>query len=135
MLYLGFYILPRSVSWSANLNGRSDNTDVIQLMTNSENPYSPPKGSETAPIPERRSLNLRDILLAPINFVLIVFLFGVPIFVVISLAWMLIVNEKLIHFNFFVFPEYNPVFAASVAGAVLFLIFVYYLRTNTLRKH
>ena len=31
MLYLGFNNLPRSVFWSADLNGRSDNTDVIQL--------------------------------------------------------------------------------------------------------
>ena len=29
MLYSGFDILPRSVFWSADLNGRSDNTDVI----------------------------------------------------------------------------------------------------------
>ena len=29
MLYLGFNILPRSVFWLADLNGRSDNTDVI----------------------------------------------------------------------------------------------------------
>ena len=32
MLYLGFNILPRSVFWSADLNGRSDNTDVIRLQ-------------------------------------------------------------------------------------------------------
>ena len=32
MLYLGFSILPRSVFWSANLNGRSDNLDVIPLV-------------------------------------------------------------------------------------------------------
>ena len=32
MLYSGFNNLPRSVFWSANLNGRSDNTDVIQLL-------------------------------------------------------------------------------------------------------
>ena len=31
MLYSGFNILPRSVFWSANFNGRSDNTDVITL--------------------------------------------------------------------------------------------------------
>ena len=31
MLYSGFNILPRSVFWSADLNGRSDNTDVIWL--------------------------------------------------------------------------------------------------------
>ena len=31
MLYSGFIILPRSVFWSASLNGRSDNTDVITL--------------------------------------------------------------------------------------------------------
>ena len=31
MLYLGFNTLPRSVFWSADLNGRSDNTDVIRL--------------------------------------------------------------------------------------------------------
>ena len=31
MLYSGFIILPRSVFWSANFNGRSDNTDVIPL--------------------------------------------------------------------------------------------------------
>ena len=30
MLYSGFNILPRSVFWSAYLNGRSDNLDVIQ---------------------------------------------------------------------------------------------------------
>ena len=29
MLYSGFNVLPRSVFWSANFNGRSDNTDVI----------------------------------------------------------------------------------------------------------
>ena len=29
MLYSGFNTLPRSVFWSADLNGRSDNTDVI----------------------------------------------------------------------------------------------------------
>ena len=29
MLYSGFNILPRSVFWSAYLNSRSDNTDVI----------------------------------------------------------------------------------------------------------
>ena len=28
MLYPGFNILPRSVFWSASLNGRSDNTDA-----------------------------------------------------------------------------------------------------------
>ena len=32
MLYSGFNILPRSVFWSAYLNGRSDNTDVIWLL-------------------------------------------------------------------------------------------------------
>ena len=32
MLYSGFNILPRSVFWLADLNGRSDNTDVIQLF-------------------------------------------------------------------------------------------------------
>ena len=32
MLYSGFITLPRSVSWSAYLNGRSDNADVICLM-------------------------------------------------------------------------------------------------------
>ena len=31
MLYSGFNILPRSVFWSADLNGRSDNADVIRL--------------------------------------------------------------------------------------------------------
>ena len=31
MLYSGFNILPRSVFWSADFNGRSDNTDVIPL--------------------------------------------------------------------------------------------------------
>ena len=31
MLYLGFNNLPRSVFWSADFNGRSDNTDVIRL--------------------------------------------------------------------------------------------------------
>ena len=31
MLYSGFNISPRSVFWSADLNGRSDNTDVIPL--------------------------------------------------------------------------------------------------------
>ena len=31
MLYSGFNILPRSVFWSAYLNGRSDNLDVIHL--------------------------------------------------------------------------------------------------------
>ena len=30
MLYSGFNNLPRSVFWSADLNGRSDNTDVIR---------------------------------------------------------------------------------------------------------
>ena len=38
MLYSGFNILPRSVFWSADFNGRSDNTDVIhpELMTRYE---------------------------------------------------------------------------------------------------
>ena len=36
MLYLGFSILPRSVFWSADLNGRSDNTDVIRLNDKDE---------------------------------------------------------------------------------------------------
>ena len=31
MLYSGFNILPRSVFWSADFNGRSDNLDVIHL--------------------------------------------------------------------------------------------------------
>ena len=31
MLYSGFNILPRSVFWPADLNGRSDNADVIRL--------------------------------------------------------------------------------------------------------
>ena len=31
MLYSGFNIFPRSVFWLADLNGRSDNTDVIRL--------------------------------------------------------------------------------------------------------
>ena len=31
MLYSGFNTLPRSVFWSAYLNGRSDNLDVIRL--------------------------------------------------------------------------------------------------------
>ena len=31
MLYWGFIILPRSVIWSADFNGRSDNLDVIPL--------------------------------------------------------------------------------------------------------
>ena len=31
MLYLGFNVSPRSVFWSADFNGRSDNTDVIRL--------------------------------------------------------------------------------------------------------
>ena len=48
MLYSGLNILPRSVFWSANFNGRSDNTDVIPLnfktkyrvirLSESENP-------------------------------------------------------------------------------------------------
>ena len=33
MLYLGFNTLPRSVFWSADLNGRSDNTDVIPICS------------------------------------------------------------------------------------------------------
>ena len=33
MLYSGFNTLPRSVFWLAGFNGRSDNTDVIQLKT------------------------------------------------------------------------------------------------------
>ena len=32
MLYSGFNVLPRSVFWPADLNGRSDNTDVIRLV-------------------------------------------------------------------------------------------------------
>ena len=46
MLYSGFNNLPRSVFWSANLNGRSDNTDVIRLkqinriaMSGSKHPF------------------------------------------------------------------------------------------------
>ena len=31
MLYSGFNILPRSVFWSADFNGRSDNLDVMWL--------------------------------------------------------------------------------------------------------
>ena len=34
MLYSGFNILHRSVFWSADFNGRSDNTDVIVLAMN-----------------------------------------------------------------------------------------------------
>ena len=33
MLYSGFNTIPRSVFWSANFNGRSDNLDVIPLGT------------------------------------------------------------------------------------------------------
>ena len=33
MLYSGLIVLPRSVFWSADFNGRSDNTDVITLPT------------------------------------------------------------------------------------------------------
>ena len=36
MLYSGFNILPRSVFWSADLNGRSDNTDVMWLNNENE---------------------------------------------------------------------------------------------------
>ena len=32
MLYSGFNILPRSVFWSADFNGRSDNLDVIRAF-------------------------------------------------------------------------------------------------------
>ena len=32
MLYSGFVTLPRSVFWSADFNGRSDNADVIRLQ-------------------------------------------------------------------------------------------------------
>ena len=32
MLYSGFNILPHSVFWSANFNGRSDNTDVVRAF-------------------------------------------------------------------------------------------------------
>ena len=42
MLYLGFNIFPRSVFWSVDFNGRSDNTDVIRLKMN-QNPYNPPQ--------------------------------------------------------------------------------------------
>ena len=41
MLYSGFNILPRSVFWSAYLNGRSDNTDVIQLRSMQDEPPNP----------------------------------------------------------------------------------------------
>ena len=40
MLYLGFNILPRSVFWSADLNGRSDNTDVIRLTAKQMKTFS-----------------------------------------------------------------------------------------------
>ena len=40
VLYSGFITLPRSVYWSANFNGRSDNTDVIQLMRTKLKIYS-----------------------------------------------------------------------------------------------
>ena len=40
MLYSGFNVLPRSVFWSADFNGRSDNTDVIRLKEFSCGPYS-----------------------------------------------------------------------------------------------
>ena len=36
MLYSGFNILPRSVFWSADFIGRSDNLDVIRLHGNLE---------------------------------------------------------------------------------------------------
>jgi len=32
MLYLGFKLLPRSVFWPADFNGRSDNADVIRFV-------------------------------------------------------------------------------------------------------
>ena len=38
MLYSGFNILPRSVFWSADFNGRLDNTDVIRLEMEFEAP-------------------------------------------------------------------------------------------------
>ena len=37
MLYLGFNNLPRSVFWSAYLNARSDNLDVMPLKFNDKN--------------------------------------------------------------------------------------------------
>ena len=40
MLYSGFSTLHRSVFWSADFNGRSDNTDVIRLRTIFMNPIA-----------------------------------------------------------------------------------------------
>ena len=53
---------------------------------------------------------------------MVIFLVGVPIFAVVSLAWILIKSAKLIHFNFYVLPEYNPSVAAIITTILLLMI-------------
>ena len=52
MLYSRFNNLPRSVFWSVDFNGRSDNADVIRLiginpLQFNENPYTAPNASDS----------------------------------------------------------------------------------------
>ena len=107
MLYSGFNTLHRSVFWSADLNGRSDNTAVIRLMNDSENPYLLPS-TGSSPSGVGAEPDIAHILFVPFSVAMISFIVGVPIVVCLTMSWIFASASKVFHFNFFVLPEYNP---------------------------
>ena len=123
VLHSGFNILPRSVFWSANFNGRSDNLDVIRLMNDSENPYLPPS-TGSSPSGVGAEPDIAHILFVPFSVAMISFIVGVPIFVCLTMSWIFASASKVFHFNFFVLPEYNPLVAFAITVTILLLFAV-----------
>ena len=121
MLYSGFNTLHRSVFWSADLNGRSDNTAVIRLMNDSENPYLLPS---TGSSPSGVGADIAHILFVPFSVAMISFIVGVPIFVCLTMSWIFASASKVFHFNFFVLSEYNPLVAFAITVTILLLFAV-----------
>ena len=90
-------------------------------MNQTDNPYSPPNFCDISAKESHHRIFLHC-LVAAINIAMVIFLVGVPIFAVVSLAWILIKSAKLIHFNFYVLPEYNPSVAAIITTILLLMI-------------
>ena len=132
MLYSGFNTLPRSVIRLANSFDRSDNLDVIRLkeipvnsLKDSENPYSPPPSAQTDS--NTVEFDLYRVIAVPFSILFIVFLVGVPIFVCLSFAWIIIDSTGIVRFNSFVFPSYNPLATCAATTTILILFSVYWL--------
>lgn len=99
-------------------------------MRNSKNPYSPP----SSPSPQTGSsaveFDLSRVIAIPFSIFLIAFLVGLPIFVCLTLSWILFDAAGIIHFNFFVLPDYNPLVTCVATTTILVLLAVYRIMIN-----